>query len=60
MAIVTRGSLIVADVIVIAVTWVRLSGSIKEAFKVTRWHAAAIRKTMLVDGENKYHSRQHA
>ena len=55
MAIASRGSLIIADAIVIAVTWVRLSSSVKEALSVIHWRAATISRTMLVDGEKTNH-----
>ena len=49
----TRGSLIIADVIVIAVTWIRLSRLVKEALFVIHWRTVTISKTMLVDGKEK-------
>ena len=56
MAIVTRGSLILADAVVIAVTWTRLRSSVKEALDVTHGHAVTISRSLLVDGEDNHYS----
>ena len=49
VSIVTRASLIAADGIVIAVTWFRLRGHVKDALSST--FAATISAAMLVDGK---------
>ena len=50
MATVARCSVILADVIVIAVTLARLSGQVKEALDLNL--ATTISTAMLVDGKN--------
>ena len=49
VSIVTRASLITADAIVIAVTWFRLRGHVKDV--LTSTFAATISAAMLVDGK---------
>ena len=49
VSILTRGSLIVADVIIIAVTWIRLRHQVKEAW--ASGLANTISVAMLVNGE---------
>ena len=50
VAVLTRGSLIVADAIVVAVTWTRMHGQVREVFALKMTLTAST--VMLADGES--------